>query len=195
MRERPLIVVGLGNPGAEYANTRHNLGFHVMDTLAGKWGVRMRRSRWHGWVWRGERPSGRVALLKPYTFVNSSGLAVKAMVQALGVKPEDLLVVCDDLSLAPGRLRLRARGSDGGHKGLRSIIEHWGTEEFARLRIGIGAPPPGVDSIDYVLGEPEGEEALVLAAAVLRAAECVEAVLDGGLARAMDQFNSGATGL
>jgi len=184
------VVFGLGNPGAEYAGTRHNLGFEVVQTLARRWGgVRLRRSRWHAWVWRGEREGVAVVLAKPFTFVNSSGLAAKHLLMGVQRPPSDLLVVYDDMDLEPGRLRLRPRGSAGAHKGVRSIVEHLGTEEFPRLRIGIGSPPADSDGVDYVLGRPGPEEGEVLRKAVERAADCVEVVLKEGLAKAMERFN------
>jgi len=150
----------------------------------------LRRGRWHAWLWTGRHASGPVVLAKPCTFVNSSGLAVRSLLSARGLQSSDLLVVCDDMALEAGRLRLRGKGSDGGHKGLRSIIEHVATQDFARLRIGIGAPPPGMDAVDFVLSQTGPEEREALEGAVARAAACVLAVMEKGLGLAMDEFNT-----
>ena len=148
------LVVGLGNPGATYANTRHNLGFLAVDELLEK-ADRARASEWQpheGLLHEMELRGEKVYALKPLTFMNESGRAVEETIQQLGISPKELLVVCDDLDLEVGCLRLRTAGSTGGHRGLASIVEHLGTSDFPRLRVGIGRPQPGDgDIIEYVL--------------------------------------------
>lgn len=185
----PRIIVGLGNPGPEYEGTRHNVGFAVVDALA-------RRLRTAGWrrgfaslwaegSWRGQP----VALLKPQTYMNASGEAVQQACRAWRVPPAEVLVVYDDLDLPPGHLRLRPRGSAGGHRGVASIIAALGGEDFPRLRIGIGRPPAGVDAAEYVLAPFDPAEQPLMEAAVQRAAEAVLAVLATGLQLAMSRYN------
>ncbi|CAB1130116.1 peptidyl-tRNA hydrolase [Candidatus Hydrogenisulfobacillus filiaventi] len=184
------LVVGLGNPGPQYRLTRHNLGFRVLDRLAERQGLVFRLTR------RGEEAewavpgNGRVLLLKPHTFMNLSGQAVGPLVRRHGWPPAAVLVVVDDLALAPGQIRLRAGGSAGGHNGLKSLIEALGTEEFPRLRIGIGHPQGRMPVIDWVLGVPWGEDRARLEAAVDTAAEAVETVLTRGWDQAATRYNA-----
>ncbi|QBS37147.1 aminoacyl-tRNA hydrolase [Thermaerobacter sp. FW80] len=185
----PRIVVGLGNPGPEYEGTRHNVGFAVVDALA----RRLRAADWRRgfaslWVeasWRDEP----VVLLKPQTYMNRSGEAVRQVVGAWRVAPGDLLVVYDDMDLPLGHLRLRPRGSAGGHRGVASIIAALGRDDFPRLRVGIGRPPRGVDAADYVLAPFAPMERPLVEAAVRRAVEAILAVLAAGLERAMSRYN------
>ena len=181
------LVVGLGNPGGRYAETRHNVGFRVVDRLAAG-------SRWSG---RADAPcevadcelAGRAVLLvKPQTFMNRSGVAVRALRARLDFAPADVLVLVDDFRLDFGRLRFRRKGSDGGHNGLASVLEKMGSEDIPRLRLGIGPPAPGEDSIDYVLSRFRPEEAVD--ELVDRGCQAIAAYLEEGLERAMNRFNS-----
>jgi peptidyl-tRNA hydrolase, PTH1 family len=171
---RPRLVVGLGNPGPEHVATRHNLGFRVVELVAARAGLRFRRSDWRGTAALGEALGGPLVLLKPNTFMNESGRAVRAAVVALGIDPADLLVVHDELDLPPGALRLRERGSAGGHNGVRSIIGALRSQEFPRLKIGVGRPPDGEAVLDYLLAAVAPEEREAEEAAVVRAADAVE---------------------
>ena len=191
-RERPTerrVVVGLGNPGKKYAGTRHNLGFRCVDRLAAEWGIEVSRRR-RLFVW-GEGRSGEaaVALAKPRTYVNESGQAVTALLARLRAKPSELIVVYDDLDLPAGRIRLRAGGGSGGHNGMKSIIADIGTQDFVRLRIGIGRPTPDSDEIDHVLGRPSDDERRTMADAVDAAAQAVAAIVEDGMDAAMNRFN------
>lgn len=172
-----LLVAGLGNPGERYERTRHNAGFAVLDALASRLSCRFAGSRFNGLLAEGQDAlsGSRLLLLKPQTFMNLSGLSVQPAMRWYRLEPSrDLLVISDDLDLPPGRLRLRAGGSAGGQKGLASVIQHLGTDQFARLRVGVGRPVlPGMDAASYVLLRPGVEEAAVLDAAVSRAAEAV----------------------
>jgi PTH1 family peptidyl-tRNA hydrolase len=182
------VVVGIGNPGKRYEQTRHNLGARVVDRLAADHGVAVRRRRFDALVGEGPIAGGRVLLVKPQTYVNLSGSAVAPLLRWHRGSPEDLLVVCDDLSLEPGQLRLRRSGSSGGHNGLQSIIECLGTDRFARLRIGIGRGR-GADAVAHVLGRFEPEEDALVAPALEAAAEAVVLWLEQGAEAAMNRFN------
>lgn len=164
------LVVGLGNPGREYEGTRHNLGFRVADLLAERAGA--------SWRIRGDRAealSGDLLLLKPLAYMNLSGPPAREALAYRNLGPADCLVVCDDLALPVGTIRLRASGSSGGHHGLDSLIAALGTKEFPRLRIGIGSPPSPAQGADYVLARPPAAEGKALDEAVLKAVEAAEA--------------------
>ncbi len=184
-----LIVCGLGNPGPEYTDTRHNLGFWVTDLLRERY-----RGRWRRpcdlYVESRVRIAGKpISLVKPLTYMNLSGDALRLLTGDEEFDPTGLLVVCDDTALPLGRIRLRKKGSDGGHNGLQSIIEALGTREFARLRLGVGPVPEKTDQADFVLSVfPNGmvEPAREM---VSRAAECVEAWVAEGANTAMNRFN------
>ena len=190
----PILVIGLGNPGAAYEGQRHNVGARVVELLAARLGVRLRGARNPAWTGRGHHAGREIVLARPRTYMNESGVAGAKLLRDLGLTLEQVLVVYDDLDLAVGRLRLRRSGSPGGHNGIRSLQAHWRSQEFARLRVGIGRPPPGVDPIDYVLGRPEGEERKLLEGACERAAEAALSVAERGLEAAMTEYNRGAGG-
>ena len=182
-----LAVIGLGNVGSEYEDTRHNVGFRVIETLAGE-GTRLERRSTYRFV--GARIGGRRALLaQPTTYMNRSGDAVSRLAGDFGLKPEEMLVVSDDVNLPLGRMRIRRRGGDGGQKGLASIIQTIGTEEFARLRLGVGAPEDDVDLADYVLSPFDEEEREDAERMIGRAVLCVKSWARHGIARAMDRWN------
>ena len=179
------MVVGLGNPGAEYERTRHNIGFAVLDRLAADARVNWERSvKWSAYWTK----LGQTLLVKPMTYMNRSGGPALAVAQFYKVAPVEMLIVLDEMALELGRLRLRLKGSPGGHNGLESMIVNFGTEEIPRLRIGIGAPPPG-GSTDWVLGRFFEEEMPAVEKAVTRAADAVKAAIDKGVVSAMNTFN------
>lgn len=192
------IVAGLGNPGRRYEGTRHNVGFDVVARLVQAGPVVEKGGEKDVAWWRVElpvlRPGGAspepVVLATPLSFMNVSGEPIGRLVAENGADPlEDLLVVVDDIALDPGRLRLRRGGSAGGHNGLRSIEARLGTRDYARLRLGVGQPPAGVPSEDWVLARPHGDDAKAIEAGVARAAEAVRAWLARGADRAMDEYN------
>ncbi len=187
------LIVGLGNPGREYAKTRHNIGFLCVDALARRWGLVFSRRRARAEVAEGQACGQRVILAKPQTYMNESGTAVRGLLKLTDLAPSDLLVIADDLDLPFGRLRLREKGSSGGHRGIQSIIDQLGTDRFARLRIGIGRPPPGVDPIEYVLTSFTASEAAELPIIFERAAEGIEVLLTRGIAAAMNTLNAAPT--
>ena len=187
------LVVGLGNPGPEYADTRHNVGFQVVERLARRHGIGLRRERrLSGLCGQGRVRGVPVALLEPQTWMNLSGRSVVAAVDALpvGDLTSDLVVVYDDLDLPFGRLRVRPGGGAGGHRGLADIQERLGRSDFPRVRFGIGRPPPGEDPVDYVLAPFTSEERAALAAHLERACDAIETLLAEGVTAAMNRFNT-----
>jgi peptidyl-tRNA hydrolase, PTH1 family len=185
----PWVLVGLGNPGAQYDTTRHNLGFLVVDRLAQRHQVAVTRSK-HQALWGQGKVAGHaVVLVKPQTFMNLSGDAVQPLARFFQTPPAKTLVICDDFSIALGSLRFRAKGSDGGHNGLKSLISRLATQEFPRLRMGIGPLPPHYDVADFVLSHFARSERAEVEAMVERAADAVECLLVQGLERASNQFN------
>lgn len=179
----------LGNPGPEYARTRHNIGFRVADYLAQRHGIPLQRNRFRSVFGRGLIAGTDALIVKPQTFMNDSGDAVRRIVHFYKLQQPDVLVVYDDIALELGVLRVRRGGSDAGHKGMRSVAAHLGTQEIARLRLGIGAPPPGMDARDWVLSEFKPAEQERVEDLVHRAAEAVEVWLSRGLEAAMNAYN------
>jgi peptidyl-tRNA hydrolase, PTH1 family len=179
------LIAGLGNPGPEYAATRHNIGFMVADQLAAQFGSIWERSaKWDGLLAK----CGGVLLAKSTSYMNRSGYPLQAIAQFYKIEPSEILVVLDDTALPLGRLRLRSSGGSGGHNGLESVIMQFGTEEIPRLRIGIGdAPPSG--SVDYVLSRFFEEEKTIVRSTIDRAVEAVKCAIDNGLISAMNIFN------
>jgi PTH1 family peptidyl-tRNA hydrolase len=182
------IVVGLGNPGREYGSTRHNVGFMTVDELAGRWGATAWREKFSALVAE-YRGAETVLLVKPQTYMNLSGQAVAAFVRFYKLNVDDVIVVYDDIDLPAGRLRLRPGGGAGGHRGIESLFDHLGSDAFARVRIGVGRPPEYMEAADYVLSRFSPEEQPLMAEAVKRAADAVEAVLKVGLAKAANEYN------
>lgn len=184
------LVVGLGNPGREYDKTRHNVGFEVLDELVRRTETTLRRG-WTvpAWTGKAELEGKNVLLIKPRTFMNRSGQAVAAAARKRGLEPADVIVVLDDLELPRGQIRIRKRGGAGGHKGLRSVIQALGTEEFTRVRVGVGPRPAGEDLVNHVLARFTAEERREVEKAVEVAADAVAAVVRDGVEKAMNEFN------
>lgn len=179
------LVAGLGNPGSEYSNTRHNVGFMVLDCLAKRQQVTFSQAA----SWRSQCAKWNdIILLKPWTYMNRSGDAIGPIASYFKILPEQTLIVVDDVALPLGRLRLRQSGSDGGHNGLKSIIDHLG-EDFPRLRIGIGSTTENGELVEYVLGSFLPLEQKTVQAAIERAAEAIEHVAQNGIASAMNIYN------
>ncbi len=185
------LIVGLGNPGPTYARTRHNLGFRVIDELARLAGVAVRRRVAHARVGQGRLDGTPVVLAKPQTFMNEAGATLTALLRlhpSPATDPDHLIVIHDDLDLPLGRVRIKTRGSDGGHRGVRSIIQALGTDRFIRVKIGIGKPA-GMDPADYVLSPFRADERPAVEAAVGDAARAVQGILAHGAAGAMARFH------
>lgn len=187
------LIVGLGNPGRKYSGTRHNVGFEVIAELARRFGAGQPRSRFQGEVVEISIEATKVVLLCPLTYMNQSGRSVREAVDFFKLDLEDLLVVCDDLNLPIGRLRLRPGGSAGGQNGVKDIIRCLGSQQFARLRIGIDRPPPRWNPSDYVLGKFDDEQSAVIEDAIPRAASAAQCWVAGGIQTAMNQFNENPT--
>jgi PTH1 family peptidyl-tRNA hydrolase len=182
------IIVGLGNPGVHYQWSRHNVGFQVVDRLSERQCIPMCSRRFKALYGTGWINSEDVVLVKPITFMNLSGEAVRKTAAAFSVGREDLIVIHDDLDLALGRLRVKRKGGDGGHQGVRSIIEAMGSNAFLRLKVGIGRPPEGVEPADYVLSPFGEDDQPEIDSALSRAAEAVAAILSEGVEAAMNRF-------
>ena len=183
------IIVGLGNPGEKYVHTRHNVGFEVIDILADRIGIHVDEKKHKGLCGRGVLEGQKVVLVKPQTFMNLSGESVRAVADFYKVAADEIIVVYDDISLEPGRLRVRGKGSAGGHNGIKNIIAHLGTQEFPRVKGGIGEKPKGMDLADYVLshfGRGEWEQ---MEEAFKEAADAVAVMISQGTEAAMNRFN------
>jgi len=183
------LIVGLGNPGEKYRRTRHNAGFMVIDELAQRLPLGAREQIDDAWAVKTEIGGERVVLMTPQGFMNRSGPAVEAALRWFNVEPDRLVVISDDVALPLGTLRIRPRGSHGGQNGLRSIIESIGTEEFVRLRFGIGTSEPVLDLAGFVLSEFGDGEVLRVQEMVSRAADAVFAIVEHGVEEAMNTFN------
>ncbi|NLG37202.1 MAG: aminoacyl-tRNA hydrolase [Clostridiales bacterium] len=184
-----LLIAGLGNPGARYAGTRHNMGFRALAHLAGRWEIPVTRTGFSGRYGQGSVDGKRVMLLAPHTYMNDSGLCVAEAVSYFRVAPADTLLLYDDIDIPCGAVRVRAQGGPGTHNGMRSVVGHLGTEDFPRVRIGVGAPPDRTALVDWVLGRPGSEEDALLEAASRRAAEAADAWARRGIDAAMNEYN------
>ena len=184
------LIVGLGNPGEKYENTRHNVGFQVIDELAERQGKPVQRLKFKALTGLLTIGGEKALVMKPVTYMNLSGEAVRPAADFYKIPPEHILVISDDTALDAGKLRIRTKGSAGGHNGLKSIIQHLGSDQFPRIRVGVGQKPhPDYDLADWVLGKFQGEDKKVMDAAVRRAADAVECLLKEGPDRAMNRFN------
>jgi PTH1 family peptidyl-tRNA hydrolase len=184
------LVVGLGNPGREYAQTRHNVGFQIVTRLAETHGLNFSRMQNEALVATGRIGDVRVVLAKPQTWMNESGKAIGPLARFYRVEPARLLVVYDDLDIPAGTLRLRSEGGSGGHKGMRSVIERRGGQDFPRLRVGVGRPPGRMDAADYVLQPFTRDEEILMDGARDRAIAAIECFLAEGIVAAMNRFNT-----
>lgn len=190
--QKPKLIIGLGNPGRDYHGTRHNVGWDAIDLLAKRHHLNVKARRSKAMVGEGMIGERKVILAKPLTFMNLSGQAVGGLVRRHRLEPSDILVICDDVHLPLGRLRIRAKGSAGGHKGLISIIHALGTEDFGRIRIGVGSPTKG-DMVDHVLSRFKRAERTIVKESIARAADAVEMILAEDIEPAMNKFNAAAT--
>lgn len=184
------IIVGLGNPGSSYKDTRHNVGFMVIDWLARDRGIAINQRGFHSKRGEGKIGAESVLLVEPQTYMNLSGNAVREIARFYKVPLTDLLIICDDLNLPTGKLRLRPKGSAGGHNGITSIIRNLGTEDFPRLRLGIDLPPGDMAAEAYVLKRFSKQERETIEDAVIRAAECVLTWVYHGIDEAMNRYNA-----
>jgi len=183
------MVVGLGNPHRKYQDTRHNLGYKVLDLLLENFKLKLKAGKGDYHFATTEIDNREIYLVKPSTYMNDSGLAVIQAVEKFSINPEELLVFCDDFNLPLGKIRIRERGSEGGHKGLRSTIYHLNSQEFPRIRLGIGLPPAGVPAEEYVLEKFSPEEKKIVNEMLDKACQAVMTALSLGIKESMQKFN------
>ena len=184
------LVVGLGNPGSEYAGTRHNVGFVAIDAIAEALGARIDRAKYRALIAEVSLGGKRGLLMKPQTFMNLSGAAIAEAASFYKIAPQSVLVLVDDISLAPGQMRIRRKGSAGGHNGLKSIIEHLGTQEFPRIKLGVGEKPhPDYDMVEWVLGKFPKEDFEALSKTVESVPSAIASLIQEDVATAMNKYN------
>lgn len=183
------MVIGLGNPGKQYENTRHNIGFQVIDELANQLGAPSMQSKFNGMYTVIHRPEGKVILVKPLTFMNLSGECVRPLMDYYDIDVEDILVLYDDLDFPPGELKLRQKGSAGGHNGMKSLIAHLGTDQFKRVRLGIGRPTNGMKIADYVLSNFSKEESPAIQDMVGKSADACVDYFQMSFLEVMNKYN------
>lgn len=184
------LIAGLGNPTLKYYHTRHNAGFEAIDVLASQVGIKIKKNEQRALTGTGVIDGQKVLLVKPQTYMNESGAAVGPLASYYGVDPEgEIILISDDVTLPPGQIRIRKKGSAGGHNGLKSIIQHLGTEQFARVRIGVGEVPEGSDMINHVLGHPNRADRSQMKKAYENAADAVRLIIAGRIEEAMNRYN------
>lgn len=184
------LIAGLGNPTKEYDKTRHNVGFSVIDVLADKYGIDVSERKHRAYCGKGVIEGQKVILVKPQTFMNLSGESLRAAVDYYKIAPEEIIVIYDDISLEPGQLRIRLKGSAGGHNGIKNIIAQLGTQEFPRIKVGVGAKPPRMDLADYVLSRFSRGEQAQMDDAFKEAADAAVMMMTDGAERAMNHYNA-----
>ena len=188
------IIAGLGNPGKQYEETRHNIGWQVIDELAGKYNIRVTESKFKGLIGKGMIGGEKVVLVKPLTFMNLSGECIREVTNFYKIdETSQLIVVADDISLDVGQIRMRKKGSAGGHNGLKNIIAHLGHENFMRIKMGVGDKPAGYNLADYVLGHFSKEEEKILAECKKTAVLAIETIMSDGIDKAMNLYNTKKT--
>lgn len=183
------VIVGLGNPGTKYAGTRHNIGFDTVTALADKYSIKLKDKKFNGLIGEGFIEGEKVMLVQPQTYMNLSGECVGLIAGFYKLDAEDIIVICDDINLDTGRLRIRAKGSAGGHNGLKNIIAHLGTEAFPRIRIGVGEKTEGWDLADYVLARFSGEDEATMRKAIKNAVGAIETWISYDIGKAMNLYN------
>lgn len=183
------LIVGLGNPENEYAKTRHNMGFDTINKIASKYNIEMNRTKFNAIYGSGNIASEKVVLVKPQTYMNLSGLAVREFVNFYKVEKEQLIVVYDDMDIEKGTMKIRKKGGPGSHNGMKSVVQELVTTDFPRIRIGIGTPEHKNDAINYVIGHVSSEEYEILQTGVEKASKAVEEIIKNGIDIAMNKYN------
>ena len=183
------LIVGLGNPENEYANTRHNMGFDTINEIAKRNNITITKSKFKGLYETAIIQGKKVILLKPQTYMNLSGESIKEICEFYNIEPKDIIVIYDDIDIGKGKIKLRKKGGPGSHNGMKSVVQELGTTEFPRVRVGIGQPEFKNDMINYVIGKVPEEEQKVLAEGVKKASEAVEEIIKNGIDIAMNKFN------
>ena len=183
------VIAGLGNPGKEYENTRHNMGFRTIDVLSSDEGIDVSRNKFHALIGRGRIAGKKAVLVKPQTYMNRSGQAVREAAMYFDVPPQNLIVIYDDIDLPTGSIRIRKAGGPGTHNGMKSVVEQLGTRDFVRIRIGVGGAKDGEDLVDRVIGKVPKAEQKILDEAASEAAEAVKDIIGIGVDNAMNKHN------
>lgn len=183
------LIIGLGNPEKDYGNTRHNMGFNVINKIAQKYNIEINRTKFKALFGSGNINNEKVILLKPQTFMNLSGESVKEAIDFYKLDLENVLIIYDDIDLAPGKIRIKKNGGPGTHNGMKSIVQHLGTENFARLRVGIGKPEDNTDLVEYVIGYVSQEDKELLEDGVNLAVEAVDTIIKENIDSAMNKYN------
>lgn len=183
------FIIGLGNPGTRFNSSKHNIGFEVVERLAYDYNIKVDKKKHHAFVGKGVIKGEKVILMKPQTYMNDSGRAIADVLSFYKEGSDTVVVIYDDTTLEIGRLRIRERGSAGGHNGIKSIINHLGTQEFDRVKVGVGEKPPGWDLADYVLSRFDDKEMKVMKDAVKMSADAVVTIIDEGAQKAMNIYN------
>lgn len=186
------IIAGLGNPGKEYEGSRHNVGFMTLDALADRYQIDIREKAHKALIGKGMIEGNKVILVKPQTYMNLSGESIRSVMDYYKTEPSEFIVIYDDISLEPGQIRIRKKGSAGGHNGIKNIIAHLGTQEFPRIRIGVGEKPPRMDLADYVLSRFPKEEKEEMEQAFRDGAAAAVSMMNEGIDTAMNRFNGSA---
>lgn len=189
MNDDLFIIIGLGNPGLKYKNTKHNVGFDVIDLLGDKYDIKTSRLKFKAYSGEGRIEGHKVVLVKPQTFMNLSGESVKALVDWYKADITKVILVFDDVDIPIGKIRIRPGGSSGTHNGMKSVIYHLQRENFPRIRIGIGSPPEGWDIADYVLGKFSKEERSIIDKSIMKAVEAADAIIKSDINSAMNTYN------
>ena len=183
------VIAGLGNPGREYEGTRHNVGFMTLDALADKYNIDVREKAFKGLIGKGVIEGNKVILVKPQTYMNLSGECIRQVMDYYKVDPSEFIVIYDDISLVPGGIRIRKKGSAGGHNGIKNIIAHVGGPVFPRIKVGVGEKPPKYDLADYVLGHFSKAEQELMEEGYEDAVKAVEMIVSGDISGAMNEYN------
>lgn len=183
------IIIGLGNPSREYEHTRHNIGFDVITNISSEYNIPLDFKKHKAICGKGVIQGEKVVLAKPQTYMNLSGESVRELVDFYKVPNENIIIIYDDISLDVGQLRIRSQGSAGGHNGIKSIIAHLGSQEFPRIKVGVGDKPKGWDLADYVLSRFQGEDAILIKESILKSTKAVETIIKDGLNSAMNIYN------
>ncbi len=183
------IIVGLGNPGSEYEKTRHNTGFMVIDKIAEKYNIEIKKEKSKALIGMGEINGEKVMLVKPQTFMNLSGEAVRGIMDFYKESEDNLLIVFDDIDLELGNIRIKERGSAGTHNGMKSVVQNVGTTNFKRVKVGIGKPKGSMDLVNYVLGRFSDDELKILTESIEKAVEAIEIIVSGNVSKAMNLYN------
>lgn len=183
------IIIGLGNPGRQYENTHHNVGFDTVDILSGKFGIKIAKLKHKALIGDGLIQGKRVLLVKPQTYMNLSGESVREVVEWYNIPLKNIIIIYDDVDLPLGRIRIRPKGSSGTHNGMKSIIYQLQSDEFPRIRIGIGKPPENWDMADYVLSRFDAEERKIIGQSISKAAEAAVEIINSGIEKAMNMYN------